>query len=98
MQFFEILCIILGVANGALLQLLPDPNAAKKPIGAIVGFSLAFALFTGFLPVIVSSPRFLTTLSIALIGALCGFYAVASAKAPKENTQTTRPAQLTHTA
>jgi hypothetical protein len=100
MQFFELLCMFLGIANGALLPLLPNATAKARPIGAVLGFSLAFALLSGFLPVIVSSPRFLTTLIITLVGAFIGFFAVSAAMKEAGNKQpVTRPAtQIGHTA
>lgn len=95
MQFFEILVICLGIANGALLPTLPEPTAQKKPIGAVLWFSLAFALWVGFMPVIVSSPRFLSTIVITLVGAVAGFFAVRAAQAPA--TITTKPSPATTT-
>lgn len=80
MQFFEILCIILGIATGASLQLLPDPTARERPITPVLLFSLTMGLTVFFLPVIVSSPRFITTLVIALIGSVAGFFTVRALK------------------
>lgn len=76
MQFFEILCITLGMMNGATMALLPDPMDSKRPLGAILAFSVAFALATFFLPVIVSSPRFVMSLALTLAGAAISFFAV----------------------
>jgi hypothetical protein len=84
MQFFELLVIFLGIANGAILPLLPDARGKEKPIGAILGLSLAFALLTVFMPVIASSPRFLSTLGITFAGAVAGYFAM---RAGKETTQ-----------
>jgi hypothetical protein len=96
MQYFELLVILLGIVNGALLPLLPDPQSKVRPIGAILWFSVTMALFIGFLPVITASPRFVTTTIIAFAGAVAGYFAVKAAKAPvptKPATVKTQPAK-----
>lgn len=81
MQFFEILCILLGVVNGALMPLLPDTRDPRRPIGVISLLSLTLALLILFLPVIVSSPRFVATSMLTVVGAGIAFGAVRSARA-----------------
>ncbi len=78
MQLFEIICMALGLANGALLALLPDALEQKRPIGAVVAFSVAGALLTLFLPIVVSSPRFLATLVFTFISAAVGWFSIAT--------------------
>lgn len=96
MQVFEILVIVLGIVNGALLASLPDPTAKTKPIGNILWFSLTMALFVGFLPVITLGERFLSTTIIAFVGAVCGYFALKSARTQFQDggqIQTTVPAK-----
>jgi hypothetical protein len=85
MQFFELLVIMLGVANGAIMPLLPDPTAEKKPIAAILWFSLTMALAILFVPVISSSPRFASTLVLMFLSGAIAFFSVSAlkTKAPK---------------
>lgn len=94
MQYIEILCILLGIVNGALLPMLPDTKDEKRPLGVILSLSLAFALWTGFLPVLTISPRFLSTLIITLVGFGVGILASQAMKAPKTKPQVAEPATV----
>lgn len=78
MQFFEVLCILLGTLSGAFMAWLPESTDVKRPILAVTAFSVTLGLAITFLPVIVSSPRFVSTLGITVVGAVIGFFAIVS--------------------
>jgi hypothetical protein len=80
MQFFELLVIMLGVANGAIMPLLPDPTAEKRPIAAVLWLSLTMALATLFVPVISSSPRFASTVVLMFLSGIIAYFSVSALK------------------
>ncbi len=81
MQFFEVLCILFGTLSGAFMALLPESSDVKRPILAVTAFSLTLALAITFLPIIVSSPSFVSTLAITFVGAVIGFFSIFTSKA-----------------
>jgi hypothetical protein len=94
MQFFEILCITLGILNGVTMALLPAWDDSRRPLGAIGAFSVVLALAIFFLPVIVSSPRFVPTLGITLVGAFVGWFATRNMKQTAVGTAKTEQSEM----
>lgn len=96
MQFFEILTITLGLLNGVVATMLPDFSDPRRPIGAVLSFSVLFALLIFFLPVIVLSPRFLVTSVLTVVAAVIGYASMRSLRSatnvPTERTAEIKPA------
>lgn len=95
MQFFEILCIALGIASGALMPLLPDTKNPRRPIGVVSLFSLTLALAIFFLPVIATSPNFLLASTLMLVGGVIGFASVYALKSEMKQPATGATAKVT---
>lgn len=70
----EVFIVVLGVANGALFAMLPDPTKMPHRQGWVWAASMAFGLMISGLPLIVSSERFVFVVMETLVAGWIAYF------------------------